>query len=385
MQVSPVLEARLARIVIPGVVNPFALSGGVLAACDADGRIRYAAAGRDAEGAPVSIDSFFPLASASKLATGLLLLTLVDEGGLDVDAPLAAFLPEARCAADERVTIGRLMSHQAGLPIEVAHDLSPRSEDGTARDRVVWAPGLRWPGVLAQACLATACTIAPGTVTRYSNVAFGLLGLVAERIAGSTFAELLRTRVFAPLAIDASVGDDLDRPYMAVADVSGPYSDHPVLAPYNGRLFRGAGTPWAGVGADVLGLLSLTRAYDERAGFLSARTAQLARTDRNGGTPGGFVGSDPFLGHGPAHEIVWPSAPWGLAIEVQGRKTPHWAPAALPESFGQIGSSGCIGWHDPAANLTWAMLGARTADSGWLLRHGAKLAQAAREAMLQAD
>jgi CubicO group peptidase (beta-lactamase class C family) len=61
--------------------------------------------------------------------------------------------------------------------------------------------------------------------------------------------------------------------------------------------------------------------------------------------------------------------PWGLGPEVRGAKEPHWvAAAAGPDSFGHSGASGCLAWYAPAADTAFAILGARTADSGWLLR-----------------
>jgi len=66
-----------------------------------------------------------------------------------------------------------------------------------------------------------------------------------------------------------------------------------------------------------------------------------------------------------------------LGVEVQGAKKPHWAPATLPKSFGQIGSSGCIGWCDSDSGIAWALLGARSTESGWPVIHGPRIAAAA--------
>ena len=363
------IEARLDKIVT-GKPGPFSPSGAVMAVSDGRGAVTVRARGADARGAPVSADSLLLLASASKLATGLLILRLVERGALALDASIGTYLPEARAAEVPGVTIARMLSHTSGLPIEIGHDLS------TTPGPVRWEAGLRWPGAMAEACLAARLEAEPGTVVQYSNVAYGLLGLAAERVTGTPFARLLDQEVFAPLGIEAYVDQPPPREPMAVSDVPSPHVGTE-LEPYNSAVGRGLGAPWVGVTTNVSGLLAMVRAYLDDGALLSPAMAAEARRNRNGGLPGGFVGEHVFLGHNPSRPVTWTACEWGLAIEVQGGKQPHWAPANLPHSFGQIGSSGCLGWCDPASGVAWAIFGARAADSGWLLRHGARIAQTA--------
>jgi hypothetical protein len=121
----------------------------------------------------------------------------------------------------------------------------------------------------------------------------------------------------------------------------------------------------------------LVRAYLDNSSVISPEMAAKARSNRNGELPGGFVAEHVFLGHGPSRPVAWSPCEWGLAVEVQGGKEPHWAPSNLPQSFGQIGSSGCLAWADPESGVAWAIFGARATHSGWLLRHGARIAQTA--------
>ena len=75
---------------------------------------------------------------------------------------------------------------------------------------------------------------------------------------------------------------------------------------------------------------------------------------------------------------MWPRCAWGLCVEVRGDKTPHWTPPqASATSFGHLGSSGCLVWYDADSGATWTVLGARTTDSAWLLRHGTQIGVAA--------
>lgn len=367
---SAAMAERLQKLLGASPARPFAISGGVFAVSGRSGRTSIVAAGIDGAGRPIREDSLISLASASKLATGLLVLRLVDGKRLELDAPIGRYLPDAVAASNSKVTIGRLLSHTAGMPLEVRHDLS--SPPGT----VCWEEGLRWPGVLAEACLACAPASEPGAALQYSNVGFGLLGLAAERAAGVDFARLLEVEVFGPLGVEAYVDRWPAREPIAVGDIPSPHAGTDT-EPYNSAISRLLGTPWQGVTSNAAGLLALVRAYGEGSTLLSAELARTARSDRTGGAAGGYATTEAFLGHGPSRSIVWDPCPWGLSVEVQGGKQPHWAPPTLPDSFGQIGSSGCMAWCDPASGVAWAVLGARTTDSGWLLRHGARIAQTA--------
>lgn len=367
---SGALYSRLERVVSAKPNSPFGVSGAALAVAGPDGTSTVVSLGVDARGTAVEGRSLFPLASASKLATGLMILRLVELGELRLSSHVREYLPKARAALHEGVTIRRLMSHTSGLRLEVGHDLS------TPPGEVRYEQGLHWPGPLAAACLAAEPAGVPGESVQYSNIGYGLLALAAEQQTGHPFARLLDELVFGPLGMEAYVDRLPARPPAAVHEVHSPHVGTP-LEPINTNVWQLLGTPWAGVTTDVRGLLALVRAYGDASPLLSPETAKVARTDQTGGVGGGFATTEAFLGHLPSRSIVWSRAPWGLAVELQGGKEPHWAPAALPKSFGQIGSSGCLAWCDPESRVAWALFGTRTTESGWLLRHGAKIAQSA--------
>lgn len=364
------LRDRLERIVTNNPVSPFGITGGIFSVAAHDDRAVTVALGHDAAGLPLTETSLIHLASASKLATGLLLLRLVERGLVKLNAEIGAYLPEAAAARTPGVTIRRMLGHTSGLPLEVGHDLS--EPPGGVQLR----PGMRWPNELAEACLRTAPTHAPGTLVQYSNVAFGLLGLIAERVTGRDFVDLLDEFVFSPLSVRAFVGRPAEGHVMAVSDIPSPLAGTD-LEPYNSPTLREWGTPWAGVLTDAIGLIELVRAYSRASSLLPSAIASQATSDQTDSLSGGFVSSDAFLAHGPSRAISWSPCPWGLAVELQGGKQPHWAPSSMPRSFGQIGSSGCLGWHDPDSGVSWAFAGARTTESGWLVRHGVRIAQSA--------
>jgi beta-lactamase class C len=319
--------------------------------------------GTDAAGTPIQEHTRFPLASASKLATGVALLRLVDRQLIDLDAPLARYLPRAAAARDG-VTIRTLLSHTSGLPLEI--------DSG----RVAYDHSLTW-AKLAAACADTPLSFEPRTRVQYSNVAYGLLGVVMERVSGTDFRALIEASVFEPLAISASLGRVVPTGLARIDGVDSPHVGTD-LEPFNSEFSQQLVMPWSGVVTTADGLLALLQVYaGGRPDLVRAETVAHARTNQAGDLGGGFGTTDAFIGFNRSRSITWARCPWGLAVEVRGEKRPHWTPAtASPASFGQIGSSGCLAWCDPDLRVSWAVLAPRTTDNGWLLRHGAALGSA---------
>jgi beta-lactamase class C len=244
--------------------------------------------------------------------------------------------------------VRKLLCHTSGLPLDLP------------RGAVSYAPGLSWQR-LANACLRAPLEQPPDTRVQYSNLGYGLLAIVVERVTGQNFSEAMRAEVLAPLGLDGGLGDELRRRPAVLADVRGRHRGTE-LEPYNSAFWRDLRLPWGGLITTAEGALRLVRAFGEAA-ILPMEVAQEATRDQTGGLAGGF-----------APPLIWPAAPWGLGPELRGTKTPHWAPAeASPTSFGHAGQSGAFAWSDPVAGVSWAILGARTADNGWLLRRAPAL------------
>lgn len=329
---APAVEAALDRWAVPGAVVAVARGGAAPA---------FLVVGSDAAGRPLEAASLFPVASISKLAVALAVLRLAADGALALDDPLGRHLPDA-AAARPGVTLRAVLAHTAGLPNDLAPGAAP------------YAVGLDWPA-LARACLATAPETAPGTVVGYSNVGSGLLALVVERRTGRPFAAALADLVLDPLSIDGYLGVE---PPRAPAVIGGRLGDHAgtPLEPFNSAFWRALAFPWGGLVTTAAGALAIVAAFAGRpAGFLPPALRAEAVHDQTGGLGGGLF--PPFR---------WPRCPWGLGVELRGAKRPHWTPrTASPDSFGHVGASGALAWHDPAADTTWAILGTRTFEKWW--------------------
>jgi beta-N-acetylhexosaminidase len=152
------------------------------------GRLSY-----DAQSPAVTADSIYDVASLTKpVVTTTAVMLLVESGRLQLDAPLARYLPEWVEGANpdwrRKVTLGDLLRHTSGLP---AH-----------RDYFLQAKGAR--AMLAR-IFAEPLVYEPGTRAEYSDLGFMLLGAIVERITGKALDQFARERIFAPLGMNDSM------------------------------------------------------------------------------------------------------------------------------------------------------------------------------------
>lgn len=148
-----------------------------------------------AAGTPVTPDTRFLWFSMTKVATATAAMSLVDQGRLDLDAPLRDVLGVAGTAGWRfDPTVRQLLSHTAGLPNPLP--LRWIQVDGEAPDR---AARLR-----AGLARRTRPTRRPGGPARYSNLGFLVLAEVISRVAGRPFEDYLRAAVLAPLGMRAT-------------------------------------------------------------------------------------------------------------------------------------------------------------------------------------
>ncbi len=143
-------------------------------------------------GYPVRPDSLFQIGSISKVFTATLVMMLVEEGKLDLDTPVIAYLPDLKLAdpaARERVTLRMLLSHSAGFFGDFFEDFG--QGDGALG---------RYVGKLDTLAQQTP----PGESWAYNNAGFCLAGALVERVTGQPFERVMRERVFAPLGLERS-------------------------------------------------------------------------------------------------------------------------------------------------------------------------------------
>jgi CubicO group peptidase (beta-lactamase class C family) len=141
---------------------------------------------------PVTTKSIFHSGSTGKMFTAVSLLLLAEEGKLDLDAPITRYLPELP-PRFEKVTARNLLTMSGGIP-DFQEDMAPAEAKSGRAAINLWQDydSTALLGLIAKGEFA----FEPGTDHRYSNGGYVLAGLLAEKIAGCPYYELLQEQVF---------------------------------------------------------------------------------------------------------------------------------------------------------------------------------------------
>lgn len=167
-------------------------------------------------GIPNDPDTKISLASVSKVLTATLILSLVDDGMLDLDAPVGTYLPELAPEIGEAVSLRQLLSHTSGLKREVHADGQQYLLD-LSNDELIAA--ISENGLVA----------VPGESRRYSNAGLVLSRIIAEEVTGRNFGMLLQNHIFDPAGMTGS------GVYSHAEIVEHLADGHSVVGPYVGR------------------------------------------------------------------------------------------------------------------------------------------------------
>ncbi|PZU51319.1 MAG: serine hydrolase [Sphingomonas sp.] len=138
-------------------------------------------------------DTIYRAGSVSKLFTDLAIMRLVEQGKVDLDAPVTTYLPDFRPTNPYGVpiTLRHLMTHRSGLVRE-----APRGHyfDNEAKGQADAVASLN----------ATTLVAKPGTLTKYSNAGIAVVGEVVARVTGQPFEQSVKALVLDPLSMEAS-------------------------------------------------------------------------------------------------------------------------------------------------------------------------------------
>src|SRR3954447_18712914 len=148
-----------------------------------------------AHGIPATVESRFAIASGAKGLTALTVGTLLDDGTLELSTPVRPVLGADLPLVDDAVTIEHLLAHRSGIG-----DYFDESADGEATDYMLTVPVHRLATTedYLQVLEGHPQVSTPGEVFAYNNSGFVVLALVAERVTGTPFPELVRQRVCIP-------------------------------------------------------------------------------------------------------------------------------------------------------------------------------------------
>ncbi|MBP7461715.1 MAG: serine hydrolase [Candidatus Delongbacteria bacterium] len=141
---------------------------------------------------PVTPAANFRLASVSKQFTAMSIMLLVQQGSLKLNQNLLDFFPDFP-EIGRKITLRHLLNHTSGL-IDY-ETINPEQ----------WTHDLKDKDVLDLLKTRTDTYFEPGTQYRYSNSAYALLALIAEKTSGQSYSDYLQTAIFEPLGMNRSV------------------------------------------------------------------------------------------------------------------------------------------------------------------------------------
>ena len=165
---------------------------------DRGGRVEIAKAYGSAHrgyGIPNQVDTRFGLASGTKALTALTVVSLIEEGLVDFHTTARSVLGEDLPLIDDGVTVEHLLAHRSGIGDYFDEDAV---ESITAYVLPVPVHRLATTPDYLAALVGYEQKFAPGDRFEYNNGGFVVLALIAERVGGLPFAELVRTRVCEP-------------------------------------------------------------------------------------------------------------------------------------------------------------------------------------------
>ncbi|GAA1693906.1 serine hydrolase domain-containing protein [Glycomyces endophyticus] len=169
--------------------------GAAYAVIELEGETRARAWGVDGNGDPVDLGTPFLWGSVAKPVTATAVMTLVEDGLLDLDEPVASYLPEFTLAdpdRSDRITVRHLLEQTTGIPEGTGVTDRYGHRDDPYGDAV--------------ADLAGAEPLAdPGEAFEYASANYLVAGAVVEAVTGMPYEDYLREAVLDPLGMTGAV------------------------------------------------------------------------------------------------------------------------------------------------------------------------------------
>ena len=142
---------------------------------------------------PMTTETEFNVGSLSKTPTAWAIMQMVDYGKLKLDAPVDTYLRRWHLPPstfdNKEVTIGRLLSHTAGISEHGYHGWDPTSPLPPIEDSLAGKTGTGAVQVVST----------PGAAHHYSGANYAILALVIEEVSGRPFSAYMESQIFRPL------------------------------------------------------------------------------------------------------------------------------------------------------------------------------------------
>ena len=173
----------------------------------------------------------YKIASITKLFTSVLILQLHEQGKIDLNKPIATYLPDYAGEGADKVTLHQLLNHTSGLAnFDTVKDLDTALKSGIP----VYQTPYTSDQLLARFCSGKLANV-PGKVFDYNNADYIVLGKIIERLYSDTYERVLRDRILQPLKMEntgmlhqGDILDGLADTYFFRPDLKAMVNDLPV-------------------------------------------------------------------------------------------------------------------------------------------------------------
>ena len=208
VKVSVVILRSFGEILQESLENGFqdltpGLRGVSVAVSKPDGTITTAWVGNSHYGLnqPIGAHHQYRVASISKVFTAALILRLMEEGHLELDAKLNNYLTIDGLEYGDEITIRQLLSHTAGV-------FDHLNSNEFWSDPMNYSTKVWTNEEIFQFAIDAGAYFQPGTGYAYSNTGFYILGAVAEEILQEPLTDIFSSWIFEPLGLENTLYDD---------------------------------------------------------------------------------------------------------------------------------------------------------------------------------
>ena len=140
---------------------------------------------------PNTPDTRFRLGSITKQFTATVIMQLVEQGKIKLDAHLSDYLPDYRKDTGSKVTIHHLLTHTSGIP---SYTSQPGFFENVSRNPYKVEE-------FVKKYASGDLEFEPGSKFRYNNSGYFLLGAIIERVTGKPYEQVLKQNIFDPLGM----------------------------------------------------------------------------------------------------------------------------------------------------------------------------------------
>lgn len=209
-----------------------------------------------------TLDTQINLGSANKMFTAVAIMQLVEQGSVQLDAPVGRYVPDyPNRDAAANVTIHHLLTHTSGVGDYFNETYMKRKKE------------IRSVAEILPLFAGEPLAFRPGAQWQYSNGGYALLGRVIELVSGMSYEDYVQRHVFAPAGMTRTSGDARE-PYARGYTFARPGGAAETWRTVNDFALPATGSPAGGGYSTVIDLVAFARAL--RGGTLVSKES-LAR------------------------------------------------------------------------------------------------------------